>query len=182
VNDSIIAVRYARALFAIGQEQSLLATLETDVALLAETIRISTELKHLLHNPVVRASEKSKALQLIFGKHITGVTARFLDLLVSNRRESFIPDIARSFLRLAMEARGIRPAMLTTAVPVPSSLTETIRKTVEAMYQSTMTLEIKQEPAIIGGYVLRVGDERYDASVLTKLKKIQRALTRKTIQ
>jgi F-type H+-transporting ATPase subunit delta len=105
----------------------------------------------------------------------------FLSLLARNRREALLPDIARSFLRMARETRGIRSAVCTTAVPVTDELAQAIRTAVEASYQSIVDMEFRQDPELMGGYVLRVGDDRYDTSIASGLKKIQQALTRRNL-
>lgn len=182
MNESIIAVRYAKALLGIGLEKKSLQNLEQDMQLVYSSVKKVEELNLLLNNPVVRASRKAEAMRLIFGSHIGHDTARFIDLLITNRREALLPDVARSFLRMAREHRGVKPASLTTAAPISAPLAQSIKEVVAASYHSIIELEVKEDPLLLGGYVLQVGDDRYDASVASGLKRMKQVLTQRKIK
>ena len=112
----------------------------------------------------------------IFCGHIHELSLNFLILIANHKRESHIPGIFRNLEDLYRSEEGIKSAVLTSAQPVSESLITEIRKTLETQYNAKVELTQKVNSNLIGGFVLRVDDKQYDASLSTQLKKIREQL------
>ena len=117
MNDSKISVRYSRALFQSALEKKILDKVNQDMIFISEVCKIP-ELKDFLHNPVIVPSKKREIFHKMFGDNVEKITLSFIDLVVKNGRETFIPAIARVFIHETMKYKGITESVLTTAVDV----------------------------------------------------------------
>ena len=176
MDESSISVRYARALFEVSEERDMTATIKNDTELVANVCSRSIEFMQLLNNPVIRASQKIKLVSLIFKDKINELTLDFLNLVLQNKRETFIPDICRNILSLIKEARGIKTVMLTTAAETDEESLENIAMILEKELEGQVEISARIDPRIIGGMILRIDDKQYDASIAAQLKKIKKEL------
>ena len=176
MDQSKINVRYAKALFLLAKEKGLTTELRRDAGLIAEVCATSTDFNLLLDSPVVKGSNKIKSIQSIFQGRVNEYSLNFLILIVENKREKYIPGIFRNLEDLYRQEEGIKTAVLTSSQPLKDSIVLQIRQILEKEFKSKVELSQKVNPEIIGGFVLRVGDQQYDASIITQLKKIKEQL------
>lgn len=175
MNDSRISVRYSRALFQLALDRGILDKVNEDMTFIAEICK-APETKDLLHSPVIVPSKKTAIFHALLEENVEDITLSLIDLTIKNGRESFIPDIARSFLHDTLRHRGITDTLLVTAVPVNDALKEEIRNMVASVFNTKVNLRESVDPAIIGGFVLRIDDSFIDASIRNKLRKIKKDL------
>lgn len=173
MNESIINVRYAKALYSLGKEKGMLGLLKSDIETVAGICADSNEFILFLESPVVKTSQKVKLLAEIFTGSVHELTLKFLILVTENRRETFIPDICRDFLDLIRKDSGIKSAVITTATALPAVTIEKARLILEKELNTKIELTGKVNPEILGGIILRVDDRQYDASLATQLKKLR---------
>ena len=176
MDQGIINVRYAKAFFALAKEKGLMAELRKDASLVSSTCEASSDFRLLLESPVVKTSQKIDALKRIFTGHIHELSLNFLVLIATNKRESHIPGIFRDLEDLYRKEEGIKSAVLTCAQPVGESLVAGIRELLEKEFNARVELSQKIDEKIIGGFVLRVEDKQFDASLSPQLKKIKEQL------
>ena len=176
MDQSKINVRYAKALFTLAKEKSLTTELRRDAGLIADVCVTSTDFNLLLDSPVVKGSNKIKAVKSIFQDRINVFSLNFLILIIENKREKYIPGIFRNLEDLYRQEEGIQKALLTSSQPLNDSIVLQIRQILEKEFKSKVELSQKVNPELIGGFVLRVGDQQYDASIITQLKKIKEQL------
>lgn len=175
MNDSLIAVRYSKALFEIAGEKKLIDKVSGDMLLISEIFR-AHEAREFLINPVIPPSKKISILQKMFSGNIEEITMSLIDLLVKNGRESYLPGIARAFIHSTKKSKGITEAVLTTAVNVDAGVKKQITELISQVFSTKVELDEVVDPAIIGGFVLRVEDSLIDASVSNKLRKVRKEL------
>ncbi len=176
MNHSKISVRYAKALFLLAKEEGLIDKIKNDIVfvkLISETV---DEFSLLIESPVVGSKQKKIALKAIFEKSVNKITLDFLNLVVDNKRELFINDMCRNFLDLVRKNKGIKLANFITASQVDSELLNKVKALSEDYFKTKIELSSEVDKKLIGGYVLRVDDKQFDASVESKLKKIKREL------
>jgi F-type H+-transporting ATPase subunit delta len=176
MNQSKITVRYAKALFGLVKEDNTLDIQKKDIELLFQCIQEIPELQEVIHSPVMKASEKIRLFDLSFGDSFSPLTVTFLHLVLESRREEYLPGICRYFLDLIKAEQGIRDAELVTASPVDAKLRESIIRLITKKFDSKVDLHEKIDGSIIGGFILRVGDQQMDASLSSKLEKIKNEL------
>lgn len=176
MDQSAIAVRYARAFFSSAKEKKLLDTLKTDILMVLEICKSSKDFAFLLDSPIVKTSKKSDLVKKIFTGKVDILTLNFLLLIVQNKREVHLPAICRNFLELTKKDLNIKTAVLTTASEVELETLKKIEVLLGKELNATIELSSRVNPEIIGGMVLQIEDKQYDASVATQLKKVKQTL------
>lgn len=175
MNDSKISVRYARALFESAAEKNRLDQTRNDMAEILKLCQVK-EFNTLLTSPVIRDSQKLKIFEQSLSDHIGGLTLALLQLVIRNGREEYIPGIARNFTDLYKRHKGIVSATFTSATPVSDKLRKKVEKMVEETMKTSVELAVEANDSLIGGFILRVEDQQYDASVARSLKKVKTKL------
>jgi len=179
MNDSKISVRYAKALFLSSREKKNLDSIRTDMELILGALAEIPELRRLLESPVVEPSRKSDILKQIFKSKVQAPTIVFLELVTLKKREEFLAGMARHFIKLYKDEKGIKLATVTTAVTLDDNVRDTIRELIRKAFKSDVELEQVTREDIIGGFILRVDDKMLDASVSGRLDSIRKELQRK---
>lgn len=176
MNYSKIAIRYAKAVFLLADEKNLLKEIASDMESILTIEKEVPALLDLYHNPVLSSSEKKKVVLEIFKNSFNEVSLNFLELIIDNRREAHISGVARNFLKRYKDHQGIKKAILTTAGGIDEAKREEIRLIVKANYNAEVEMESKENPELVGGFILQVDDTQFDASIATQLKNIKHEL------
>lgn len=171
------AIRYAKALQQLAQEQQLLDTVIVDVTLIHSTIVNNNELTSMLRSPLIKADKKSSVITAIFDKKINEHTLRFIQLVVSHKREAMLDVICEEFIKVYDALKNIARLTVTT----PSALTDALRaeliNKIKSDYSlSAVELVEKTDASLIGGMILRMGDKQLDASIRRQLNDIKQEL------
>lgn len=174
-----IARRYARAIFEIGKETGSLAQLAKDFSAFAAIYQGSDELRLVLDNPLVLASDQEAIISEIASKlAASDTTKRTLLLLSQKRRLPALPDIARQVARLADEDANILRAEVTSAGPLSSSYLAKLTTELEKATGKKVVVAHKEDKSLLGGVVTRLGDQVIDGSVKTRLAQFREQLLR----
>ncbi len=180
MNDSKISVRYAKALFLAANEANVLVQVMKDLELIMNYYALD-DFRAVLESPIVKTSDKKKVTEKLFSGKISSLSTAFVDLLLSNKRESHLQPIARNFKSLFRKNQGILSAEITVTEPVEKIQLEKFRQLLKKTFKSEIELEEIIKPAILGGFILRVDDEQYDASVISGLSKMKKQLLESTL-
>jgi F-type H+-transporting ATPase subunit delta len=175
MNDSKISVRYARALFESAAEKDLLDQIRKDMEEIQMVAQVP-EFKVLLDSPVIKPSQKLKILEKLLSGKVEALTLSLLNLVTRNGREEYIPGIARYFTHLYKKHKGIVSATFTSATPVSKELRNRVEKVVREALKTSVELATDDDGDLIGGFVIRIEDQQYDASVARSLKKMKTQL------
>jgi F-type H+-transporting ATPase subunit delta len=175
--DSALAGRYATALFELALEagavDAVLADLKRFDALLDE----SADLMRLVRSPVFTADVQSKALAAVLGEAgITGLAARFLGVVTSNRRLFAVRDIVNAYRALVARHNGEVTAYVTVAEPLADAHRNEVRDALNAVTGKDVQVDVKVDPSIIGGLVVKLGSRMVDSSLRTKLNVLKHAM------
>ena len=172
------AIRYAKAVLQQAIDTKVAEVMFEDMKSVYATIHGSKELRSVLKSPVVKLNDKKKALLSIFEKQ-SSTTKRLIQVLVDNKRIALLSDVASSYIDLYNESKGVKVAKVTTAVALTRSLEEKVLAKVKDLTGSaSVTLDNEIDPAIIGGFILRVGDLQYNASIANQLGNIKREFSK----
>jgi F-type H+-transporting ATPase subunit delta len=175
MNESIISVRYSRALFESALEKKIIDKVNDDMIFIQEICK-TQETREFLANPVMPPSKKKEIFHKLLEGNVEDITLSLIDLIVKNGREHFLPGIARVFIHETMKYQGITEAVLTTSVPVDSKVKKQISELISDVFSTKVQLKEIINPEIIGGFILKVDDNFIDASVKNKLRKIRKEL------
>ncbi len=170
------AIRYAKAVLNLATDQNSAEAVNSDMKLIAKTIANTNELNLVLQNPVVKSSDKKAILAAVF-KDTNIITGNLIDTLISNKRLALLNAITKSFTNLYDQMRGTQVATVTTAVPLTADLKTKVLAKVKALTGKDAEVENIIDESILGGFILRVGDIQYNASIATKLNKLRREFT-----
>ena len=177
MNESRAAARYAKAILDFAIEKKKTDVLEEDMRSIVATMGASKELREMLGSPVLKGELKKKALMAIFkGSH--AITEGLIDLLIQNRRISLLNEVALKYIILNEDLKGEGVAYVTTAVPLSGELEKKVLSKVSSITGNKITIENEIDKSIVGGFILRVGDLQYDASIANKLNTIKREFTK----
>jgi F-type H+-transporting ATPase subunit delta len=172
-----MAGRYATALFDLASETNAVDAVKGDLERFAALIAESADLKRLVRSPVFSTAEQLQALGAVLERAgIGGVAAKFLKLVTSNRRLFAVGDMIRGFRELVAKHRGEATAEVTVAEKLKDEHVEALRSALKAVSGKDVDLDIKIDPAIIGGLVVKLGSRMVDTSLRTKLNAIKHAM------
>ena len=155
MNDSKISVRYSRALFQLALEKKLLDEVFVDMRLIAELCG-RDDMKNLLESPMVVPSKKRKIFKDILGTKVQEITMSLINLVIKNGRESYLPAIARRFVREIKDYKGITETTITTAVKLEDNIVKQIEEFVAKTFNTKVELKQNVDKDIIGGFILKV--------------------------
>ena len=176
MSESRAAIRYAKAVLDFAVEKKSADKVEVDMRTIATTLNDSQELRQLLENPVIKTEVKKKTLSEVF-KGSNAITSGLISTLADNKRIALLQEVAFKYIILHEKLKGEDVAHVTTAVPMTVDLEKKVLAQVKKMTGNKVTLENKVDESIVGGFILRVGDLQYDASVTNKLNKLKREFT-----
>ncbi|MCH4822518.1 ATP synthase F1 subunit delta [Gramella lutea] len=169
------AQRYAKAILSLAKDKNSAEAVNEDMHSISKTVLNSPDLENMLTSPVVKDSIKKSALLEIF-KDLNAVTKGALDILLENGRINILHVVARQYIIQYNEMNNVRQAVVTTAIPLDKELEAVILAKVKELTGSEASLKSIVDENIIGGFILRVGDLQYDASVSRNLTRLERKL------
>jgi F-type H+-transporting ATPase subunit delta len=170
------AIRYAKAIIDIATESNNTTAVNNDMKSIVSAIKESEELKDFLSNPIVNGAVKMSALSEIFPS-LQSETKGLFQLLLANKRYEILSAIAGEFNKLFDLASGVEQAVVTTAVPLTAELEVQVKNKLKEFSSNTISITNVVDESIIGGFVLRIGDKQYNASVANKLQQLKREFT-----
>ena len=171
------AKRYAKALLDLASDTNQGDVVYKDMQLIVKSIAENTELSLLLESPVYKISDKKKALLAVFSDKVNSLTTKLFALLEKNKRMGLLQRIAEQYQIQYNDKKGVVEASVITAFELDQNLRDKIlSKAKELAKGKEINLKTKVDKAIIGGFILRVGDEQIDASVLNKINNLKREL------
>jgi F-type H+-transporting ATPase subunit delta len=171
------AIRYAKALMQLAQENKSVDAIVIDVKMIHNLIKESDDLKMLLSSPLIKSDKKQSILTTLFSGKINDLTLKFIQLVVEQNRESSLAVMAEEFIAIFNEKNNIANVSLTTASALDSNSREMVLKTIKEKYNfSEIQLEESVDADLLGGMIMRIGDKQLDASIRGQLRKIENEL------
>lgn len=176
MNQTIIADRYAEALFALAQEDDQVDAYGEALADFDDLLTQTPELKQLLFHPVVKMADKKQVLaKLLTGKIPTPVM-NFFYLLVDKKRETFVPQINAAYKELLNTLHKTVVAEVVTSINLRKDTEKILKKQLENYLEQQVIMECRVDPTILGGVTVKVGDRLIDASLNTQLRELAQTL------
>ena len=172
-----MAGRYATALFELALESNAIDDVKGHLDQFDALIEESAELERLVRSPVFGADQQEKALHAVLARmNIGGIAANFLMLVTANRRLFAVRDMVRAYRALVARHKGEVTAQVTVAEPLSDAHRASIQEALNSVTGKHVGLDVKVEPAIIGGLVVKLGSRMVDSSLRTKLNSIKHAM------
>ena len=172
-----VALRYASAMFELAREGNVVDAVSGDLGRFDQLIRGSEDLQRLIRNPVFTAEEQSAAVGALLDKAgISGLAGNFIRLVASKRRLFALPDMIRAYQDLVSDAKGIVRAQVILAEAPSDHVMNDIKAALRDVAKADVSLDVKIDPSLIGGLIVKMGSRMVDASVRTKLNSIRLAM------
>ena len=172
-----VSGRYATALFELARDERSLDAVKADLDRFEAMLAESSDLKRLVRSPVFSADAQSRALAAVLDQAgISGISANFLKVLTANRRLFAVSDVIRAFRVLVAKFKGEATADVTVAENLSEKNLDAIRSALKSVTGKDVGLNVKVDPAIIGGLVVKLGSRMVDSSLRTKLNSIKNAM------
>jgi F-type H+-transporting ATPase subunit delta len=172
-----MAGRYATALFDLAHEANAIDAVKNDLDRFDALVAESADLTRLVRSPVFSENEQLQALSAVLERAgIGGLAANFFKLVTSNRRLFAVRDMIKAFRELVAQHKGEATAEVTVAEQLKDEHVQALREALRSVSGKDVDLDIKVDPAILGGLVVKLGSRMVDTSLRTKLNAIKHAM------
>jgi F-type H+-transporting ATPase subunit delta len=172
------AGRYARALFDVARTERLdLERVDRELADVSAFLAGQETLGRVLSNPAIPASRKRAVMEsLLERESLTPVVSRVLLLLADRDRLGLLPAVSEAYRSRLMDHQQVVRAEVTTAMPLQPDRVAALQQGLAQLTGRQVQLQVRVDPALVGGAVARVGSTVYDGSIVTQLEKMKKRL------
>lgn len=170
-----LAARYAKAIYEVAQDNNNGTKVLESMKEVAETIKDNHDLDSFLKNVMVSHEDKESVLNKIFTTAPKEVKQSF-KLLKNNKRFAITQLVANEYVLLAKKHQNIQDVYVTTAISLDKNLEDQILAVAKTMTTCQINLISQIDKGIIGGFVIRINDQEYNASVVRKLQQIKKEI------
>ena len=170
------AIRYAKAVLSLANEQNSASLVNNDMKSIVNAVASSIDLSDMLQSPVINSSVKKAALLEVFPE-LSTLSTNLINILIENKRINILDAVAQKVNMLFDESQGTQVAKVTTAIPLTDDLKAKVLAKVKELTGNDAEIENAVDESILGGFILRVGDIQYNASIANKLDKLKREFT-----
>lgn len=172
-----VSGRYATALFELARDEKSVDEVRADLDRFEAMLNESADLKRLVRSPVFSADAQLRALTVVLEKSgISGTSAKFLKVLTANRRLFAVTDVIRAYRALVAKFKGEATAEVTVAEQLSDKNLDALKTALKSVTGKDVALNVKVDPSIIGGLVVKLGSRMVDSSLRTKLNSIKNAM------
>lgn len=173
---TVVAKRYAKALFELAREQNQVAETETQLHLLVDAIEKNADFRVFLAAPGIPAAKKLEALKESFAGQLLPIVLNTVGLLIERGRQEEIPGVMNAYMEIAGGVLGRVDAHVTSAQPLSLGDKDKLAKKFGALLNKTVRVHNDTDPSLLGGVKVRIGDTLYDGSLRGKLDRLDKAL------
>ena len=171
---NLLAKRYARSLFDLSLETKIEEKVAADMRLVGSVLAENRELRRVIANPVLNGSKKIKILNRLFGEKLNELSLRFFNLIIRKGREVYLEGICLAFEDIYKDFKNVVGAELITATKSDDKIKKLVVGKLKAITDKDIELKEIVNEDIIGGFVVRLEDYQYDASVATQLRRLRK--------
>ncbi|MCX6173206.1 MAG: ATP synthase F1 subunit delta [Ignavibacteriales bacterium] len=176
-----ISYRYANSLMQLAEEKMIFKKVSDDAELIFNTLNSSKELRSVLKSPVVKLNDKKSLLQKIFEKKISNETASFINFVVEKNREDILFDIFKEFIALADKKNGIVKARVVSPFDLNDQSKQKMIDDLSKKTNKKVSANYNIDTDLIGGFIVRIEDTVYDASVKHQLSLLRKKFSEEII-
>ena len=174
---NVIADRYAQALFEVGEETQTTSELYQELSELVEIFNENKDLYNFLKSPLSGREDKKNVIQNIFKNQLSNSMNNFLKIVIDKDRISTIENIKESYKGLLNDKNNILEGTAITAVELSEKEIKDLEKNLSIKYNKNVTLNNIVDKTILGGVLVKLGNEEIDGTVKTRLSKMKKQLS-----
>jgi F-type H+-transporting ATPase subunit delta len=169
-----LSARYAKALFELAQEQNIIEQVRGDMFQLSKICKSNKDFRLLLTSPIIHPGKKQSVFNEIFSENFNKLSLAFINLIAKKRRESYLEEIAEKYEQIFKEFKNIKTAYIKAAIELDDQLKAKILELLRKKFNAEIELKTEVDKELIGGFVISVDDNLYDASILNKINMLSR--------
>lgn len=174
---NVIAGRYAEALFQVGEETNSTTKLYEELNAVVETLKSNKDFYSVLKSPLVGKGDKKNLLEKVYGTQLSDNLNNFLKIIVDKDRATVIEAVQKSYKNLLNEKNNIIEGIAITAIAMSQEEVKQLEAKLSSKYNKNVTLENKVDESILGGVLVRLGNEEIDGTVKNRLSKMKDQLS-----
>jgi F-type H+-transporting ATPase subunit delta len=178
--DSRVAKRYAKSLLGLADEQKVMDAVNDDMKLFVDVADQNRDFRLLLMNPIVDSHKKLSIFRQLFANKMNKMTISFFNIVANKNRENYLYDIAKAYTSQYKVLKGIQTAEVISAVGLDEGLRKKIYELISKGSNDQIELIERVDKSLIGGFVIRIGDKQYDASVASDIRKLAQTFASNT--
>jgi F-type H+-transporting ATPase subunit delta len=172
-----LAERYAAALFELADERRELDAVAGDLRAMRAMLHDSADLSRLVRSPVLSRADQGRAIALVAEKaELSQLTRDFLAVAARNRRLFAVPAMIEAYLAKLAARRGEITAEVTAAQPLTEAQNTALTEQLRRVTGGRVAVDLKIDPSLIGGMVVKIGSRMVDGSLRSKLQRLRLAL------
>ncbi|MBD2868342.1 F0F1 ATP synthase subunit delta [Paenibacillus arenilitoris] len=173
--DTVVAKRYAKALFELASQQQIVSEVEAQLKLIVDSLEQDADIQKFLSLPSIDAEKKIALLKSAFGDRVSALVLNTVKLLISRRRQDVIAEVYEAFVKIAGESLGQAHATVYAAKALTAEELAGVTEQFGQITGKTIIAEQVVEPSLLGGIQVRIGDRLYDGSLSGKLERLQKS-------
>lgn len=175
--DIQVAKRYAKSVLELSKENGVVDAVSDDMKLFIKVCEQNHDLVLMLLNPIIATDKKMNVLNSIFNGKVNKLTISFFEIVTRKGREKYLVQIAKEFVAKYKQLKNIQTAEITSAVGLDDKLRKQVYDIIRNSTNSEVELIEKIDNKLIGGFILRMDDKQYDASISSELRKLTQAFS-----
>ena len=169
------AIRYAKAIIELSSDKDSTDSVAADMNRIISAGNETEEFQIFLNSPVIKTDKKISILNVLFSD-FSELTMSFVELIAKNKREYLLVDIAAAFVSLLKKQNGIVPVTVTSAVKLEKQTLDQILSKLKSQVEGDFEVTEEVDPSLIGGFVVKMEDKQFDASISTQLNRMKQEL------
>lgn len=162
--------RYANSILELAKERGLVDRVRDDFALVMKVCKSNPDFVRMLESPLIHSEKKQSILNEIFKGSFCEITQSLMEIIVRKKREAYLDDIAERYLFQYDKLSNVTRGELVSAYALNAEQKAAIKKLVEQEMKTDFVLTERIDPDLIGGFILRIGDREFDASIAARLR------------
>lgn len=174
---NVIASRYAEALFQVGEELNTTIKLNDELNSVVAILKSNKEFYDILKSPLVAKGEKKDLIDKVFNNNLSNNLSNFLKIIIDKDRVSAIESVQKSFKELLNEKNNIIEGIAITAVAMNQEEIKQLESKLSRKYNKNVTLQNKVDKSVLGGVLVRLGNEEMDGTVKSRLAGMKNTLS-----
>ena len=172
----VIAERYSRSAYQLAEEKNITGSFFQELQAVQNAMTIRPELMSLLKSPLITHDEKRSLIEGILGPKSSSLAREFLNLLVKKNRIDLFPDIVGELKRLTNEREKIQEVTAISARELHPSILQLLQKTLEKVTSRKIILRTEEDPSLLGGIQIQLGNRLLDGTLRSKLNALESQL------
>ncbi|MBW7475074.1 F0F1 ATP synthase subunit delta [Paenibacillus oenotherae] len=174
--ESVVAKRYAKALFELAQQQNVVAEVEQQLKIVVQALEGDAEIRSFLGFPNIDTSKKTALIKGALSGKVSDVVLNTLELLIARGRQGAIGAVYEAYTKVAGEALGQAHAIVYTAKLLTADELAKVVEKFSAVAGKKIVAEQVEDSSLLGGVQVRIGDRLFDGSLSGKLARLEKSL------